>query len=95
MSNQKLKQNIKAKIDDINSKVLSIRERLSKEENPDDELQKLLLQLEKIQTELTEKFDTLEANPEADWDEFDKNIHQSMKSFNQAFTRAGTLFKNS
>ena len=93
MSNKNLQKTIKEEIDTISSKVISIRERIKKEDNPDEELQKLLLQLEKIETELKQKFDTLEAQPDADWDEFEKSMHKSMKSFNEAFTQAGTLFK--
>ncbi len=93
MNKENKKKEIKKKIDDINKKALSIRERLSKEENPDEELNKLSQQLDKTQNELQEKFDTLNADPNADWDDFEKNIHRSMNSFNDAFKRAGTLFR--
>ena len=93
MNTENIKKNIKEKIDDISQKALSIRERLSKEDNSSEELNKLALQLDKIQNELQEKFDTLDANPNADWDDFEKNIHVSMNSFNDAYKRAGTLFR--
>ncbi len=93
MSNDKLKKEIKEKIDDISNKAISIRERLSKEDNPSEELSKLSQELDKIEKELQEKYDTLNAEPNADWDDFEKNIHRSMNSFNDAFKRAGTLFR--
>jgi exonuclease VII large subunit len=93
MDKDKLKKEIKQKIDDIKNKALSIRERLSKEDNPSEELSKSSQQLDQTENELQAKYDTLNAEPNADWDEFEKNIHKSIGSFDEAFRKAGTLFR--
>ncbi len=88
----KIKREVKRKIDDIRSKFFEAHEQLEREENPSLELKNLIKELEDIQKKLDEKYEGIKTQTDVNWSEIDKAIFKDINAFNSAFEKAGTLF---
>lgn len=92
MDQEKLKLEAKQKIDDISSLLEKIKDQ-KVDEMDRIEHEALIKELEDIRNKIDEKYKALNTSVEQNWDEFDKNIYQDIESFNNAYMRAGHLFK--
>ncbi len=53
----------------------------------------LISELEKTRDLIQEKYDTMQASGESNWTKLEKNIYSDVESFNNAYKKAGALFK--
>ncbi|MBS0010306.1 MAG: hypothetical protein KFF49_02785 [Bacteroidales bacterium] len=92
MDQEKLKLEAKEKLEDISSIIEKIKNQ-KVEELDKIEYEALVKELEDIRNKMKEKFDAFDSSVEKKWDEFDKNIYQDIQSFNNAYMKAGHIFK--
>jgi hypothetical protein len=53
----------------------------------------LITEMEKTRDLIRKRYDTMKASGENEWTKLEKNIYTDMESFNEAYTKAGSLFK--
>lgn len=98
MNRIELLEEAKKKIDEINRKTIVLKDKLDQysEKEINSQANAVLRQLEEIRDELQEKyvhFNRQENKSDNQLTEFEKNIFNSIESFNDAFTEAGSLLK--
>lgn len=95
MDQEKLKQEAQKKLDEISSLIDDIKDQ--KTDNLDKiKYETLIKELDEIRDRIQEKFDRFERSGTSEgkkWDEFDKNIYGDLETFNNAYQKAGRLFK--
>jgi len=59
-----------------------------------DQYHELIRQLEQIRDRVSKSYEKLEeSDREKDWSEFDQTLFRNLKTFDNAFREAGTLFR--
>lgn len=97
MERTELLKKTEQRIEELNQKILDIREKLEEEGDVTikGKVNKAIDNLEDIKDEIQEQYTKLKMQ-ESDQEEFtevEKNIYNSFESFNDAFKDAGLLFK--
>ncbi|MFO7756114.1 MAG: hypothetical protein R6V34_09040 [Bacteroidales bacterium] len=92
MDQDKLKLEAKQKVDEISSLLEKIKDQ-KVDEMDKIEHEALVKELEDIRNKIEKEYKALDTSVEQKWDEFDKNIYQDIESFNNAYMKAGHLFK--
>lgn len=90
---QELREEAKAKIDELTTKINSLRANPLEDIVDQKKLDGLIGELEKARDDIKSKYVSMKAAEEEKWDKFEKNVYQDMESFNRAFEKAGTIFK--
>jgi hypothetical protein len=97
MKKEELIMDTKRKLDEINRKIEGIKNRLSQDTNEETKkhAQSALDDLEKIKAKVQENYLNLggfaNTGP-VKLPELEKNIYNSIESFNRAYTKAGAIF---
>lgn len=98
MDEKNIVSELKVQLNEINRKVDEIRGKVSEKKNEEIKVQAsaMLEKMEDLKNEITAEYNKLERAEEKQQDnvpEADKNIYNSINSFNDAFTEAGKMFK--
>lgn len=98
MNKEKLRISTKQKIDDVNFKLQEISHELALQNDKEiiEQAKPALAELEKIQVKINllhDKIAGIRIKDELEFDAIEKNIYNSTKSFNDAFKKAGSLFR--
>jgi predicted nucleic acid-binding Zn-ribbon protein len=95
---QEFKVELNRKINEINAKIVDVRKRYTSSESKEtqEELLKIVTQLESLRNKLISHYEKIE-NVEGTDDEFSelkKNIYKSLESFDATFSKAGSIAKS-
>jgi hypothetical protein len=98
MDKEQLDLRTKLKIDEVNFKLQQIKDEIAKHDSQDVGVEakttlKQLEHLNKVVNELYKKIATMEVTDQLQYSEVEKNIYNSITSFNDAYTKAGSMFK--
>jgi len=98
MKKEELILKTKQKIDEVNEKVEEVKEKVEKNTNEaiQEQSEKILKELNEISESIQKEYTKLglpENQNEKNISEMEKNIYNSIHSFDSAFERAGSLFK--
>jgi uncharacterized coiled-coil DUF342 family protein len=98
MDKKEILKSIRHKIDEINRKTSELRDKISTRTGKDvnNEIESLITELEDIRNKIQlkyEKLEKLESQDKQGLSEIEKNIYNSIKSYDDAFKKAGGLFK--
>ncbi|MFO7879724.1 MAG: hypothetical protein ACQES0_07415 [Bacteroidota bacterium] len=88
----KIKREVKRKIEDIRNKAKTAQDKLEKEENPSDELRKAVDEMNDARKKLDETYEGIKEDTDVKWDEIEKNIFKDINTFNDSFEKAGKMF---
>ncbi|MFP4664466.1 MAG: hypothetical protein ACLFM1_08560 [Bacteroidales bacterium] len=88
----KIKREVKRKIEDVRNKAKMAQEKLEKEENPSDELKKAVNEMDDARKKLDNIYEGIKEETDVKWDEIEKNIFKDINTFNDAFNKAGKMF---
>ena len=98
MKTQELKIELSKKLADVNSRIIVLKERLDELNEQSTVLQDVIVELESIRDNILVQFDRIETADESDakrMPELEKNIYKSFSSFEESFSKAGSLSRNS
>jgi uncharacterized coiled-coil DUF342 family protein len=98
MKQQELKSEISKKLDDVNEKIQELKKRSDKKLAKNIELQDIMNQLESIRGNILKQYQAIKDiknEEDVKLPELEKNIYKSFNSFKSAFTKAGSLMKQS
>lgn len=94
MKQEEFKEEIKKKIEDISEKINELKSHTPEDSSLEGEISKLVNQMEKIRDDIQNKYDRAGKSVEHNWDKITRNIYQDLESFDNAFKKAGSLFKS-
>jgi predicted RNA-binding protein with RPS1 domain len=92
MKQEELKQQIKEKIDDLTNQIQKLKIQVV-DSSGKGSYEKLIQELEETRNVILNKYEEMKSSGEEDWSKLDKNIFADMESFNNAYKKAGALFK--
>ena len=96
MELQELKASLKQRLAEVEEKLNEVEKELKKEDDPSDALKDIQEQLKAKKDEIILQYDQIEAMDTADevrMPELEKNIYNSLESFDTAYSKAGALFE--
>jgi hypothetical protein len=102
MKTHDLKMELSKRLADVNSRIIALKERLDELREQSEVLQDVIIDLEKIRDNILVQFNEIEQTPQEDASripQLEKNIYKSFSSFDESFSKAGSLtrevkFKN-
>jgi len=97
VSIQELKSDLKEHLTEVENKLNEIEEAQKNQEKSSDSLNTSISDLHALKDDLILQFDqidALETNDEVRFPELKKNIYNSLKSFDSAYTKAGALIED-
>lgn len=92
MTQEELKQQIREKIYGLTEQIQKLKVQVV-DASVKDSYDQLIHELEETRDQIRYKYKKMESSGEEDWTRLDKNIYADMESFNNAFKKAGALFK--
>jgi superoxide dismutase len=98
MKQQELKSEISKKLDDVNEKIQELKKSSDKKLAKNIELQDIMNQLESIRGNILMQYHAIKDiknEEDVKLPELEKNIYKSFNSFESAYTKAGSLMKQS
>jgi len=98
MDNEEILKKTKRAVDDISQKYSDLQEKLpdKKLREANEVLQSAIDELDNLKQEINDQFDSLSKNQEktdAEFSEIEKNIYNNIRTFNNAYTEAGSMLK--
>jgi DNA-binding transcriptional regulator GbsR (MarR family) len=98
MKKEELLKSTQKKIDEINVKIRELKSKISdeSEEEIKERAESAVKELEGLRDKIQDQYDILETRKEqvqVDVSEAEKNIYSGIETFDDAFTRAGSIFK--
>ncbi len=97
MKAQDLKIELSKKLADVNSRIITLKDRRDDLVEESDTLQEIIVELESIRDNILVQFDEIESAGESDANrmpELERNIYKSFNSFEESFSKAGSLSRN-
>jgi chromosome segregation ATPase len=94
MKTHELKIELSKKLADVNSRIIVLKERLDELNEQSTTLQDVIIDLESIRDNILIQFDEIETADESDakrMPELERNIYKSFNSFEESFSKAGSL----
>ncbi len=94
MKTQELKIELSKKLADVNSRIIVLKERLDELNEQSVALQDVIIELESIRDNILVQFNEIETLGEPDskrMPELERNIYKSFSSFEESFSKAGSL----
>ncbi len=94
MKTQDLKIELSKKLADVNSRIIVLKEKLDELNEQSNSLQDVIIELESIRNNILVQFDKIETDDESDakkMPELERNIYKSFSSFDESFSKAGSL----
>lgn len=98
MKKEELLRSTQRKIDEINAKINELKSRISGESEKDikEKAESAVKELEHLRDSIQDQYDILEVKGQelqVDITEAEKNIYSGIQTFEDAFTRAGSIFR--
>ncbi|MGC9344506.1 MAG: hypothetical protein ACP5E3_17510 [Bacteroidales bacterium] len=98
MEKEELLKNTQEKIDEINSKIKELKNKVADESEGEikDKAEAAVENLESLRDKIQEHYDVLQKRKEEidmDVTEAEKNIYSGIETFEDAFTEAGSIFR--
>lgn len=93
MNKQQFKQKADQKIEELSKMIDKLKIQALEDITMKHEFDNIIKQLEKIRDSVKYKYEKIENESDRSWDEFQKNIYQDLETFDNAFKKAGSLFK--
>jgi hypothetical protein len=98
MEKEKLRTSTKQKIDDVNLKLQEISNELALQNDKEiiEQAKPALAELNQLRDKIESLYDKIariRIKDELEFDAIEKNIYNSIESFNNAFKKAGSLFR--
>jgi uncharacterized protein YoxC len=93
MSQNDWKKKIRQKLDEINRKIDLLKTEDLHDKRLKDQVEVLIGKLETIRNDIRRKYAEADSGRENVWERMEKDIYSDFKSFDEAFRRAGTLFR--
>ena len=97
MKTQNLKIELSKKLADVNSRIIVLKERLDELSEQSAALQDVIVELESIRDNILVQFNEIETSDESDskrMPELERNIYRSFNSFEESFSKAGSLSRS-
>lgn len=91
---EELREKARQKIDDLSTKINSLKDKPLEDIAKKDRLDEIIKELEETSENIKSTYIRLMKENEKKWDEFDKNVYRDMKSFDDAFRKAGSIFES-
>ncbi len=94
MKTQELKIELSKKLADVNSRIIVLKERLDDLNEQSVALQDVIVELESIRDNILVQFNEIETSDASDskrMPELERNIYRSFNSFEESFSKAGSL----
>jgi predicted nucleic acid-binding Zn-ribbon protein len=94
MKTHDLKMELSKRLADVNSRIIALKERLDELREQSEVLQDVIIDLEKIRDNILVQFNEIEQTPHENASRIpllEKNIYKSFSSFEESFSRAGSL----
>ncbi len=94
MKAQDLKIELSKKLADVNSRIITLKDRRDDLIEESEALQEIIGELESIRDNILVQFDEIESAGESDAKripELERNIYKSFNSFEESFSKAGSL----
>jgi len=92
MKHEDYRLQIKEKIEDLNKQVMELKNQVV-EEKVKDSFDSLISEMENTRDLIQKKYDSMKASGEEEWTKLEKNIYNDIESFDNAYKKAGALFK--
>ena len=97
MNTNELKDKARRKLEQLSEQIETIKDKKPKNPDVKAEMERLIYRMEEIRDNVkniySENLKNVESGKKVHWDEFEKNIFQDLKSFDNAFSKAGTFFR--
>jgi hypothetical protein len=97
MDKKAIKENIKHKIETINAQISELKLKKANDFESNKDTRQIIKDLEVMRDHIVHEYNDIiyesEGGKKKDITEMEKNIFNSIKSFNNAFTNAGSIFK--
>ena len=93
MESIKGQEKVKDKLNEISTKIEEIKSKTLDDESMQSAFDELVDQMQRIRDQIQEKYDDMRASGKDNWEEFNSNIYQDLESFNEAFKKAGAIFR--
>ncbi len=98
MKTDELKIELSKKLADVNARIIELKERLDELNDQSIALQDVIVELESIRDNILVQFNEIETADSSDttrMPELEKNIYSSFNSFEESFSKAGSLTRSS
>ncbi len=98
MKTDELKIELSKKLADVNSRIIELKKRLDELNDQSVLLQDVIVELESIRDNIIVQFNEIETSDGSDvkrMPELEKNIYKSFSSFEESFSKAGSLTRSS
>lgn len=98
MKTQELKIELSKKLADVNSRIIALKKKRDELNEPSVALQEVVVELESIRNNILVQFNEIETYDEKDakrMPELERNIYKSFNSFEESFSKAGSLTSSS
>jgi len=98
MKTNDLKIELSRKLADVNSRIIVLKNDLDDLNEQSEALQDVIIDLENIRDNILKQFNEIENTPEADnkkMPTLERNIYKSFSSFEESFSKAGSLTRGS
>jgi len=98
MDREKLRKKTKQKIDEVNRKLLKIRNELALQSNKEinEQVSPTMIEMNQLRDEIQDLSDLIAKDritDDMDFDKVEKNVYNNIESFNAAFKKAGSLLR--
>jgi hypothetical protein len=94
MKTHDLKIELSKRLADVNARIIALKERLDELREQSEVLQDVIIEMEKIRDSILIQFNEIEKTTHEDVSRvplLEKNIYKSFSSFEESFSRAGSL----
>jgi predicted nucleic acid-binding Zn-ribbon protein len=98
MKTNDLKIELSRKLADVNSRIIVLKDNLDELTEQSEALQDVIVDLENIRDNILVQFNEIESTTESEnakLPQLEKNIYQSFSSFEESFSKAGSLTRSS
>lgn len=98
MKTDELKIELSKKLADVNARIIELKERLDELNDQSIALQDVIVELESIRDNILVQFNEIETTDSSDttrMPQLEKNIYSSFSSFEESFSKAGSLTRSS
>lgn len=92
MNQEEYRLKLKEKIEDFTRQIMELKTQVV-DASIKESFDSLITEMEKTRDLIQKRYDTMEASGESEWTKLEKNIYTDIESFNEAYRKAGSLFK--
>lgn len=96
MDTKDLREDLDKRLTEVKRHLVEVKNKLKENHSQNEELQRVLEQLEKLHDSIVSQYNVIDSMKKDDagrLPDLEKNIYQSFDSFDEVFSKAGTLMK--